>query len=46
MINPFEEFANFSKMDSTNRLHISEIVHKAFIEVDEKGLRRRRLQQL
>ena len=37
MINPFEEFANFSQMDSLKSLHISEIVHKAFVEVDEKG---------
>lgn len=37
MINPFEEFVNFSHMDSSKRLHISEIVHTASIEIDEKG---------
>lgn len=37
MLNSFEEEADFSKMDSTKRLYISEIVHKAFVEVDEKG---------
>lgn len=33
----FSEHADFSGMDWTNNLSISEILHKTFIEVDEKG---------
>jgi serpin B len=33
----FEEGANFSAMTPSNDLFISEVIHKAFIEIDEKG---------
>lgn len=33
----FAKGANFSKMTPTNDLWISDVVHKAFIEIDEKG---------
>lgn len=33
----FETGANFSKMTEQAKLHVSEVIHKAFIEVDEKG---------
>ncbi len=34
---PFEMSANFSKMSENEGLAISEVIHKAFIEVDEQG---------
>jgi len=37
MKTPFEDSANFSQMTKEQRLYISEIIHKAFVEVDEKG---------
>lgn len=37
MASAFKNGANFSKMSPTNDLCISEVFHKAFIEVDEKG---------
>lgn len=33
----FEPGANFSKMTEQAQLHITEVIHKAFIEIDEKG---------
>ncbi|MDD5773688.1 MAG: ankyrin repeat domain-containing protein [bacterium] len=33
----FSGIADFSKMDSTNNLFISEVIHKAFIDVNEEG---------
>jgi len=33
----FEDGANFKKMTPTNDVHISSVVHKAFIEIDEEG---------
>lgn len=33
----FTSQANFSKMTASNNLAISEVVHKAFVEIDEEG---------
>jgi serpin B len=33
----FTPFADFSKMTPTKDLYISEVIHKAFIEIDEEG---------
>ena len=37
MIQAFKEGADFSKMTPTNDLYISDVIHKAFIEIDEEG---------
>ena len=37
MTSAFSASANFSKMEKTNSLAISDVVHKAFIEIDENG---------
>jgi serpin B len=38
MINAFNpNKADFSGMDGTRNLHVSAVVHKAFVEIDEKG---------
>lgn len=33
----FTDFADFSKMTKVNNLKITDVVHKAFIEIDEEG---------
>ena len=33
----FSDFAEFTNLSAENRLYISDILHKTFIEVDEKG---------
>lgn len=33
----FQSDADFSNMTESNNLHISEVIHKAFIEIDEEG---------
>jgi len=37
MLDAFKDGANFSKMTPTNDLYISDVLHKAFVEIDEKG---------
>ena len=37
MIEAFTDQANFSTISKSNKLKISKIVHKTFIEVDEEG---------
>uniref|UniRef100_A0A6J0VAX0 Serpin B6 n=1 Tax=Pogona vitticeps TaxID=103695 RepID=A0A6J0VAX0_9SAUR len=37
MTEPFELKANFSRMSPSNDLYVSEVVHKAFVEVNEEG---------
>ena len=37
MKDAFTDAADFSGMDGTRNLHISAILHKAFVEADEKG---------
>ena len=37
MVDAFSKRADFSKMTGTKELYISAIIHKTFIEVDEKG---------
>ena len=37
MLDAFGDKANFSGMDGTELLYISKVIHKAFVDVDEKG---------
>ncbi|UTW66036.1 serpin family protein [bacterium SCSIO 12643] len=37
MVHAFKDGANFSKMTPSNDLYVSDVLHKAFVEIDEKG---------
>ncbi len=37
MTDAFGSYANFSKIDGTNALYISKVLHKAYVDVDEDG---------
>jgi serpin B len=37
MVEPFQDSADFSGMSSQSDLHIDDVVHKAFVSVDEAG---------
>jgi serpin B len=37
MPSAFSEAANFSGMDGTHELFITDVLHKAFVDVDEEG---------
>lgn len=37
MVDAFSMAADFSKMDGTKRLHIKDVIHQSFVEVNEKG---------
>ena len=37
MVEPFRDSADFSGMSSQSDLHIDDVVHKAFVSVDEAG---------
>ena len=37
MVAPFQDSADFSGMSSQSDLHIDDVVHKAFVSVDEAG---------
>ena len=37
MLDAFGDKANFSGMDGTELLYISKVIHKVFVDVDEKG---------
>ncbi len=37
MIDPFNAHADFSGMDGTSTLFISAVIHKAFVDINEKG---------
>lgn len=37
MKTPFQGDADFSKMSSSEALHVSDVLHKAFVQIDEEG---------
>lgn len=37
MVEPFSENADFSRMTGNMELQISDVIHKAFVEVNEEG---------